>query len=57
MVPPLCPMKDTMLEFISQRDRVSREGPISELNQEVFTEQSTASRVNDVATLRMSLGK
>lgn len=31
MVPLLCPMKDTVLVFISHRDRVSREGPIMNL--------------------------
>ena len=54
MGPPLCPMKDTIQEFISQRerDRVSREGPIDEFNQEIFIRQSTSSRVNGVAIVK-----
>ena len=54
MVPSLCPMKVTIQEFISQRERerVSREGPINEFNQEIFIRQSTSSRVNGVAIVK-----
>ena len=35
-----------------ERERVSREGPINEFNQEIFIRQSTSSRVNGVAIVK-----